>query len=313
VNEFIITFRETLEAALIVGIIYTVISKQGLKREVNQLWYAVVASVVASVMVAMFLNGIKESIGNESIEKLVEAILMFITAGLLWYVIFWLAKQVSNKKVLEGQAETAMEPAGWGVFFLVFFAILREGFETAIFLMGSFSVLGTFSYVGFFSGMILAVILGYLVVVQGRRVDLTKFFQVTTFLLAIFASGMVAYGSHEAEEFLVKGDHLEWVGLEDKTLEDGTVVLAKNQITRVWNVHMPTKTLEEGQNEMFYSFNLYGKEKYSHLLHDKGRVGVFLKGFMGYNSNPNWLEFILWIISLIFGISLWRKFYFSKN
>ena len=312
-NEFIITFRETLEAALIVGIIYTVISKQGLKREVNQLWYAVVASVVASVMVAFFLNGIKDSIGNESIEKLVEAILMFITAGLLWYVIFWLAKQVSNKKVLEGQAEAAMETAGWGVFFLVFFAILREGFETAIFLMGSFSVLGTFSYVGFFSGMILAVILGYLVVVQGRRVDLTKFFQVTTFLLAIFASGMVAYGSHEAEEFLVKGDHLEWVGLEDKTLEDGTIVLAKNQITRVWNVHKPTKTLEEGQNAMFYSFNLYGKEKYSHLLHDKGRVGVFLKGFMGYNSNPNWLEFILWIISLIFGISLWRKFYFSDK
>jgi high-affinity iron transporter len=313
VNEFIITFRETLEAALIVGIIYTVISKQGLKREVNQLWYAVVASVVASVMVAFFLNGIKDSIGNESIEKLVEAILMFITAGLLWYVIFWLAKQVSNKKVLEGQAEAAMETAGWGVFFLVFFAILREGFETAIFLMGSFSVLGTFSYVGFFSGMKLAVILGYLVVVQGRRVDLTKFFQVTTFLLAIFASGMVAYGSHEAEEFLVKGDHLEWVGLEDKTLEDGTIVLAKNQITRVWNVHKPTKTLEEGQNAMFYSFNLYGKEKYSHLLHDKGRVGVFLKGFMGYNSNPNWPEFILWIISLIFGISLWRKFYFSDK
>ena len=312
-NEFIITFRETLEAALIVGIIYTVISKQGLKREVNQLWYAVVASVVASVMVAFFLNGIKDSIGNESIEKLVEAILMFITAGLLWYVIFWLAKQVSNKKVLEGQAEAAMETAGWGVFFLVFFAILREGFETAIFLMGSFSVLGTFSYVGFFSGMILAVILGYLVVVQGRRVDLTKFFQVTTFLLAIFASGMVAYGSHEAEEFLVKGDHLEWVGLEDKTLEDGTIVLAKNQITRVWNVHKPTKTLEEGQNAMFYSFNLYGKEKYSHLLHDKGRVGVFLKGFMGYNSNPNWPELILWIISLIFGISLWRKFYFSDK
>ena len=310
-NEFIITFRETLEAALIVGIIYTVISKQGLKREVNQLWYAVFASVVASIIVALFLNGIKESIGNESIEKLVEAILMYITAGLLWYVIFWLAKQVSNKKVLEGQAETAMETAGWGVFFLVFFAILREGFETAIFLMGSFSVLGTFSYVGFFTGMILAVILGYLVVVQGRRVDLTKFFQVTTLLLAIFASGMVAYGTHEAEEFLVKGGHLDWVGLQDKTLKDGTVVLAKNQIGRVWSVHKPSKALDEGQNEMFYSYNLHGKEEYSHLLHDKGRLGVFLKGFMGYNSNPNWPEFILWIISLIFGISLWRKFYFS--
>ena len=312
-NEFIITFRETLEAALIVGIIYTVISKQGLTREVNQLWYAVFASVIASIFIAIFLNGIKESIGNESIEKLVEASLMYITAGLLWYVIFWLAKQVSNKKVLEGQAEAAMETASWGVFFLVFFAILREGFETAIFLMGSFSVLGTFSYVGFFSGMILAIILGYLVVIQGRRVDLTKFFQVTTLLLAIFASGMVAYGTHEAEEFLVKGDHLDWVGLENRTLEDGNVVLAKNQISRVWNVHKPSKTLEEGQNEMLYSYNLHGKEKYIYLLHDEGRIGVFLKGFMGYNSNPNWPEFILWIISLIFGVSLWRKFYFSDN
>ena len=309
-NEFIITFRETLEAALIVGIIYTVISKQGLKKEINQLWYAVAASVAASILVALFLTGIKDSIGNASIEKLVEAILMYITAGLLWYVIFWLAKQVSNKKVLEGQAETAMQTAGWGIFFLVFFAILREGFETAIFLMGSFSVLGTFSYVGFFSGMILAIILGYVVVVQGRKVDLTKFFQVTTLLLAIFASGMVAYGTHEAEEFLVKGDHLDWVGLEDETLEDGSTLLAKKQIARVWNVHEPKASLEQGDNEMFYSFNLHGKEMYSHLFHDKGRVGVFLKGFIGWNSNPNWPEFILWLLSLMFGLSLWKKFYF---
>jgi len=311
-NEFIITFRETLEAALIVGIIYTVISKQGLKKEINQLWYAIAAAVVASILVALFLNGVKDSIGNASIEKLVEAILMYITAGLLWYVIFWLAKQVSNKKVLEGQAQTAMQTAGWGIFFLVFFAILREGFETAIFLMGSFSVLGTFSYIGFFSGMILAIILGYVVVVQGRKVDLTKFFQVTTLLLAIFASGMVAYGTHEAEEFLVKGEHLNWVGLEDKTLEDGSILLAKNQISRVWNVQEPKSGLEEGDIKILYSYNLHGKEKYSHLLHDKGRIGVFLKGFIGWNSNPNWAEFILWLLSLIFGLSLWRKFYFSK-
>ena len=146
-NEFIITFRETLEAALIVGIIYTVISRQGLKHEVLQLWYAVAASIVASVLVALSLNSIKESIGNESIEKLVEASLMFITAGLLWYVIFWLSKKVSDREVLEGQTSSAIKTAGWGVFFLVFFAILREGFETAIFLMGSFSILGTLSLI----------------------------------------------------------------------------------------------------------------------------------------------------------------------
>ena len=311
-NEFIITFRETLEAALIVGIIYTVISRQGLKHEVLQLWYAVAASIVASVLVALSLNSIKESIGNGSIEKLVEASLMFITAGLLWYVIFWLSKKVSDREVLEGQTSSAIKTAGWGVFFLVFFAILREGFETAIFLMGSFSILGTFSYVGFFSGMVLAILLGYLVVVQGRKVDLTSFFRITTLLLVFFASGMVAYGTHETESFLVKGDHLEWVGLEDKKLEDGTIIKAEDQISRVWNVHIPKKTLDENDNELFYSYNLHGKEKYSHWLHDKGRVGVFLKGFFGYNSNPNWVELILWFFSLVFGLSLWRKFYFKK-
>ena len=311
-NEFIITFRETLEAALIVGIIYTVISRQGLKQEVLQLWYAVATSIVASVLVALSLNNIKESIGNESIEKLVEASLMFITAGLLWYVIFWLSKKVSDREVLEGQTSSAIKTAGWGVFFLVFFAILREGFETAIFLMGSFSILGTFSYVGFFSGMVLAILLGYLVVVQGKKVDLTSFFRITTLLLVFFASGMVAYGTHETESFLVKGDHLEWVGLEDKKLEDGTIIKAKDQISRVWNVHIPKKTLDENDNELFYSYNLHGKEKYSHWLHDKGRVGVFLKGFFGYNSNPNWAELILWFFSLVFGLSLWRKFYFKK-
>ena len=279
-NEFIITFRETLEAALIVGIIYTVISKQGLKREVNQLWYAVFASVVASICIALFLNGIKEYIGNESIEKLVDAILMYVTAGLLWYVIFWLAKQVSNKKVLEGQAETAMETAGWGIFFVVFFAILREGFETAIFLISSFSITGTFSYLGFFSGAVLAILIGYLIVAQGRKVDLKSVFKYTTLLLVFLSAGMIAYGTHEAEEYLVKSGQME-----------------KSEIYRVWNVLEPTEATP-------------GAGKTSHILHDKGTIGVFLKGFFGYNSNPNIIEVILWFLALMFGLNMWRRFYY---
>ena len=298
-NEFVITFRETLEAALIVGIIYTLLSKQNLEAQIRQLWIAVVASVFVSVIVALLLNEVKDSIGNASIEKLVEAVFMFITAGLLWYVIFWLAKHVSNRQELEGQTYTAIKSSGYGIFFLVFFAILREGFETAIFLLGSFSILGSFSYIGFILGMSLAVLLGYLVVIQGRKLDLTKFFRVTTLLLVFLASGMIAYGTHEAEEFLVKGDHLEWVGIKDK-----------NEITRVWNVHVPKEELLPSDSEIFYTSN---QGKYSHLLHDKGRVGVFLKGFFGYNSNPNWLELILWFFSMLIGLNLWRKFYLLKS
>jgi hypothetical protein len=100
---------------------------------------------------------------------------------------------------------------------------------------------------------------------------------------------------------MVKGKHLHWVGLEDKQLENGITLKAEDQIVRVWNVHKPKKILTENDNELF------------HVLHDKGRVGIFLKGFLGYNSNPNWVEFLAWFISLIFGLSLWRKFYFTES
>ena len=298
-NEFIIVFRESLEACLIVGIIYTLLEKNNLDREIKQLWLGVFFALIASGILGILLNGIKQSIGNASIQALFESVFMFLTAGLLWYVIFWLSKHVSDRVELEGQTKKAIATSGIGVFLVVFFAILREGFETAIFLMGSFSILQTFSYIGFFTGMFAAILIGYFVVIQGRRINLRSFFQATTLLLVIFASGMVAYGTHEAEEFIVKGDHLEWVGLKEK-----------QDIARVWNILEPKSELTESENSTYYSYNLGGKNKYTHVMHDKGRIGVFLKGFFGYNSNPNWIEFILWMLSLTFGIRLWRKFYF---
>ena len=307
-NEFIITFRECLEACLIVGIIYTLLEKNKLRKEINQLWLAVLSAIAASIVVAISLNNLKESIGNASLQSLFEAVSMYITAILLWYVIFWLSKHVSHKSGMESKTKAAVSSAGWGIFFVVFFAILREGFETALFLMGSFSMTGTFSYLGFFGGMVLAVLIGYGIVVQGRRINLKLFFQGTTLMLVIFASGMVAYGTHEMEEFLVKGKHLELVNLD-----------SKSEISRPWNILEPTSELPRNSenlllvNQNYYSFNLNGQQKFTHILHDKGRVGVFLKGFIGYNSNPNWPELILWILSLIFGISMWRNFYFAKK
>ena len=301
-NEFIITFRECLEACLIVGIIYTLLEKNNLKKEIGQLWLGVLSAIAASVVVAISLNSLKESIGNASLHALFEAVSMYITAILLWYVIFWLSKHVSNKSGMETKTKQAAASAGLGIFLVVFFAILREGFETALFLMGSFSMTGTFSYLGFFGGMIIAILIGYGIVIQGRKINLRLFFQGTTFMLVMFASGMVAYGTHEMEEFLVKGNHLEYVNLESKI-----------EIIRPWDILKPTKEIPGSPNEIFYSFNINGKNKYTHILHDNGRAGVFLKGFLGYNSNPNWPELILWILSLFFGISMWRKFYFPKK
>ena len=158
-NEFIIMFRESMEAALIVGIIYTLLVKQGLEREIKQLWLGVGCAIIASILAGFLLIRAKASIGNASLEALFEAVSMFITAGLIWYVIFWLSKQVGQTAELAANTNTAIANAGWGVFLIVFFAILREGFETVIFLMGSFSMMESFSYLGFFSGLIIAIMI----------------------------------------------------------------------------------------------------------------------------------------------------------
>ena len=61
-------------------------------------------------------------------------------------------------------------------------------------------------------------------------------------------------------------------------------------------------------SSFLYSYN-ESKKKYIHILHDKGHIGVFLKGFLGYNSNPNYVELVLWMTSIVFGLNFWRRFY----
>ena len=278
--EFIIVFREVLEASLVVGIIYLLIEKTNQAAHFTKLWYAVFASILASIAVGFMVIQAKNALGNNSTQALFEAIFLYLTAFLIWYVIFWLSKNVSDKKVLEGQALNAMEISSWGIFFVVFFAILREGFETAIFLISSFSITGTFSYIGFISGAALAILIGYLIVTQGRKIDLRGVFKYTTLLLVFLSAGMIAYGTHEAEEYLVKSEQIE-----------------KSDIYRVWDILEPTQSAETGKTTY-------------HPLHDKGSVGLFLKGFFGYNSNPNLPELVLWLLSLFFGLRMWRGFYY---
>lgn len=278
--EFIIVFREVLEASLVVGIIYLLIEKTNQAAHFTKLWYAVFASILASIAVGFMVIQAKNALGNNSTQALFEAVFLYLTAFLIWYVIFWLSKNVSDKKVLEGQALNAMEISSWGIFFVVFFAILREGFETAIFLISSFSITGTFSYIGFISGAALAILIGYLIVTQGRKIDLRGVFKYTTLLLVFLSAGMIAYGTHEAEEYLVKSEQIE-----------------KSDIYRVWDILEPTQSAETGKT-------IY------HPLHDKGSMGLFLKGFFGYNSNPNIPEVILWFLAMLFGLNMWRRFYY---
>ena len=172
---------------------------------------------------------------------------------------FWLSKNVSDKKELESSTLNAIKISSWGVFFVVFFAILREGFETAIFLISSLSITGTFSYLGFFLGAILAILIGYLIVIQGRKVDIRNIFKYSTLLLVFLASGMIAYGTHEVEEYIVKSEIIEDFNSED--------------IYRPWDILQPKDSLSE--SDVAFMYIRWIKRKVCSLIPRQGKCRRF--------------------------------------
>jgi len=261
-----------------------------MNTQIQYLWYATISAIIASIAVAFIIISLNNQLGNNAMAKLFEAIFMYITAGLLLYVVFWLSKSISDKKKLEQLASDATQSSKWGIFLLVFFAILREGFETVMFLIGGVIQTGQFSYIGFSLGIILACLIGYLIFSRGQHINLKPFFAITTFCLVLFAAGMNAYGTHELESFLTKQEYID------------------KDIKRPWDILQPKVDLNKEDADYLYTYNA-DKKTHIHVLHDKGTIGAFLKGFFGYNSNPNWIELIVWMTTLFFGLKIWAKFY----
>ncbi len=287
-KEFIIIFRECLEAGLIVGIIYTFIHVNKIKGQKRNVWLGVLGGLVASLLIGCIFFFLGGTIPPEY-ETLFEGVSMYITALFLFYVIFWLSKRVSDKSLIQKSVQKSISKnESWGLFILILFAILREGFEIIILLFKEIKN-GDLNYLGVSSGVILAVVIIYLIFALGKKIPIRQFFASTTLLLVFMAAGLVAYGTHEVEEYLVDSGQIK-----------------EENISRVWDVLGPQKI---DPSSSLYTFN-EEKGKYYHVLHDKGKIGDFLKGFFGYNSNPNYVEFFLWLFFLIFGLKKWADFYY---
>lgn len=288
-NTFIILLRESLEAALIIGIVYTYLNGLGAEHAKKYVWRGLGAAVLVSVVLGIILHLIEESIQNEALNNLFEGLMMYLAAGFLLYMVVWMAKNTQIAAQLKQQAQQALDSKPAAIFGVVFFAVVREGFETAIFLFASkeMSGGGIGAWIGAVAGIAVAAGIGYAIFVQGKRIPLKTFFNVSSVVLIFMAAGMVAYGTHEMEECL---EHAH--------------VIEKSDIMRPYDILKPSAELPEGANPAFYTEK---SGKYYHLLHDKGSVGVFFKAFFGYNSDPNIIELLLWMLTLGGGFYLWNK------
>jgi len=198
----LITLREGLEAALIVGIMLGVMRKLGHTDRNRTVWTGVLVAVVASLIVGLALNALGVAFEGRS-EEIFEGITMLLAAGVLTWMIFWMQRQGRR---IQAELEVdvrraATSGSNWALFSLAFVAVVREGIETALFLTAAaFSATPLQTLIGGTLGLALAVVLGWLMFVAGKRLDVRAFFRVTSVLLILFASGLMAHGVHELQE-----------------------------------------------------------------------------------------------------------------
>lgn len=200
IASFLLSLREGLEAALVVGIVLGVLSKLKRSELNNQVWLGVGVAAGLSFLAALILNllGMEfEGVG----EEIFEGVTMLLAAGVLTWMIFWMHQTSRNiKSELENKTRAALH-GGRGVFALAFLAVFREGIELALFLLAAGKTSTPIeTLLGALLGLAGAAGLGWLLFNSTHRLDLRMFFRVTNVLLIIFAAGLVGIGVHEFNE-----------------------------------------------------------------------------------------------------------------
>jgi len=199
---FLLSLREGLEAALIIGIVLATLRKTNRSGLISVVWQGLVAAIAASLVAGLLLNWLGAEFEGRA-EQIFEGVAMLVAAILLTWMIFWMRRQGANqKKDLEsGVSQAAGKRSGWAMFWLSFFAVGREGLELVLFLVATKLTNGTVQTIlGSLLGLLTAALFGWILFTSSKRLRLDRFFLFTNILLIFFAAGLVAHGVHEFNE-----------------------------------------------------------------------------------------------------------------
>ena len=265
---YLLSLREGLEAALIIGILLGALSKIRRTDLSPTVWLGTLSAIGVSILTAVLLTSFGMSLEDPA-EAIFEGITMLIAAGILTWMIFWMGKQARFlKSELEAGVNKAVASAGRSpVFWLAFIAVVREGIELALFVTAAFfagnqggvtsNVIETL--VGTILGLGTAALLSWTLFATAVRLDLRRFFQVTGILLILFAAGLIAHGVHEFNE-------VGWI---------------PSIIEHIWNVDT--------------------------IISESSLVGQLLKTLFGYNSSPSLTEMIAYFGYIAVVTIFWRR------
>jgi high-affinity iron transporter len=192
-EAFIITLREGVEAALIVGITLAYLSKIGRGDLRKSVYSALVVAFLGSIGVAILLS--RAHLNQDIFEGWIMLVAAFFVASM---VILMMRAGRRMKGEIEGKLQMlALQSSQLGIFAFVFLMVLREGVETVLILGAvTLETSALLSFLGTLLGVAIAILFGVMFVKGSVRVNLQKFFRVTTVILFFVALQLLVSGLH---------------------------------------------------------------------------------------------------------------------
>ena len=198
-QAFIITLREGVEASLIVGIIFAYLSKIGRSELKRTVFYAIGAALAASVLAAVLVARL--NLNSDVIEGWVMLAAAAFVVSMIWFMHRTARSMRGDIESKIAQYTGGQNLSRLGLFFFVFLLVLREGVETVLILsavtLNSTEIL---SFTGTVLGIAVAVVFGVLFIHGSVKIDLGRFFRVTTVILYFVTFQLVVSGLHELSE-----------------------------------------------------------------------------------------------------------------
>ncbi|HEX3317372.1 MAG TPA: iron uptake transporter permease EfeU [Solirubrobacteraceae bacterium] len=200
---FIIGLREGVEAALIVGIIAAFLRQEERRDALRYVWLGVCAAALLCLVVGVVLQVVDQDLPEKQQEGL-ETVVALAAVGMVTFMIVWMRRNARGlRKELEKSAAGALVRGSIvALVAMAFFAVLREGFETAVFLLAAFDSAANPAAAGAGAviGLAVALAIGYGIYRGGVKINLQRFFRLTAIVLVLVAAGLLASAVHTAHE-----------------------------------------------------------------------------------------------------------------
>jgi len=273
---FLITFREALEAALIIVIIASYLKKIKQDPLNRYIYWGIISATALSIFLGIIIYAVYGQLQSPA-KEVFEGTAALAATAVLSYMIFWMAKSARKiRPAVERKIDLAVTTGQvLGIFFLSFVAVLREGIETVLFLTTLAFTDAWATVAGLILGCAIIVALAFVLYKSIYRLNIRKLFQYSSILLIVFAAGLAGYGVHEL-------------------LEAGEVRGVQFGVwgEQAFNVNPPLNP--DGSYPLF---------------HEKGVVGGIFAALVGYDGNPEWLRVVVYVgYWLVVGLYALRSF-----